>query len=510
MWCSAVAIALTVLVGGLVIAAQARADEGTGFEVCTVATSCKAGASGGLGGEFNFASASPAAAVAADPAGNVYVADPYNNKRIDKFDSSGNWERTWGKDVVAGGGTGFEICMVAASCKAGAVGELGGEFSFNFSTTPAPAVGADPAGNVYVVDQRNNRIQKFDSAGNFLRAWGRDVDTGGGTGFEVCTVAASCKSGATGQLGGEFSFSLATRQSAAVAADAFGNVYVADGWNQRIQKFDSSGNWERAWGYDVLTGEELEIGFEICTVAASCKAGGSNLECGGCFSFPSGVAADPAGNVYVVGVDHQRVQRFDSSGNFLRAWGKDVVPRLIGPPDPSTGFEVCTEAPRCGGGLTGGLGGEFNAPVGVAADAAGKVYVADSSNLRIQKFDSSGNWERAWGKDVIANPAPASAPPAQTEPSATCKGQQATIVGTGGNDVRKGTPGRDVMVGQGGNDTLSGLAGKDLICGGAGKDKLKGGVGRDILLGQKGNDTLKGGPGKDTLKGGAGKDKQIQ
>jgi Ca2+-binding RTX toxin-like protein len=87
-----------------------------------------------------------------------------------------------------------------------------------------------------------------------------------------------------------------------------------------------------------------------------------------------------------------------------------------------------------------------------------------------------------------------------------CKGAQATIVGTSGNDVRSGTPGRDVMVGQGGSDRLSGLAGKDLICGGAGKDKLLGGKGKDTLLGQAGKDKLKGGGGKDICKGGKGND----
>jgi Ca2+-binding RTX toxin-like protein len=90
--------------------------------------------------------------------------------------------------------------------------------------------------------------------------------------------------------------------------------------------------------------------------------------------------------------------------------------------------------------------------------------------------------------------------------TATCKGQQATIIGTSGNDVRTGTPGRDVMVGQGGNDSLSGLAGKDLLCGGSGKDKLKGGAGSDTLLGQAGKDTLKGGGAKDVCKGGKGND----
>ena len=180
-----------------------------------MAASCQAGVDGGLGGELSHPRG-----VGADPAGNVYVVD---NQRIQKFDSR-NWERAWGKDVDTGGGTGFEICAVAATCKFGTIGGLGGEFN------SLSGVAADAAGNVYVVDVNNQRIQRFDSSGNFLRAWGRDVVTGGGTGFELCTVAASCKQGAVGELGGELNF------PSGVAADATGNVY-AENFNQRVQKY---------------------------------------------------------------------------------------------------------------------------------------------------------------------------------------------------------------------------------------------------------------------------------
>ena len=93
-----------------------------------------------------------------------------------------------------------------------------------------------------------------------------------------------------------------------------------------------------------------------------------------------------------------------------------------------------------------------------------------------------------------------------SQPTSTCKGEPATIVGTGGVDKLSGTPAADVIAALGGNDKASGLAGNDLICGGAGKDTLKGGSGKDTLLGQKGKDTLKGGGGKDTCTGGKGKD----
>jgi RTX calcium-binding nonapeptide repeat (4 copies) len=97
-------------------------------------------------------------------------------------------------------------------------------------------------------------------------------------------------------------------------------------------------------------------------------------------------------------------------------------------------------------------------------------------------------------------------PPAPGAAQATCRGLPATIVATGGSDVRTGSQGRDVVAGLGGNDTLSGIAGNDVVCGGAGKDTLRGGKGKDTLLGQKGKDALTGGGGKDLCKGGKGTD----
>src|SRR5215210_9158245 len=81
-----------------------------------------------------------------------------------------------------------------------------------------------------------------------------------------------------------------------------------------------------------------------------------------------------------------------ASGTWERAWGKNV--------NGGTAFGVCTVAASCLAGATGGLSGEMNLPSGIATDAAGNVYLADFGNHRIQKFSSSGTWERAWGKNV--------------------------------------------------------------------------------------------------------------
>jgi sugar lactone lactonase YvrE len=292
--------------------------------------------------------------------------------------SSGIWNRAWGKGV--NGGSAFGICTVAATCQAGSVGTLGGELN------GATAVGTDTAGNVYVADSDNGRIQKFDASGNFQRLWGGAVNGGVGPGG-ICTVAASCLPGTTGgAAGGQFG------DVEGVATDGAGNVYVADTTNNRIQKFDSSGNFLRAWGRGVDS-STVGTGFEICTVAASCQAGTTG-GLGGEMSFPVGIATDAGGNVYVADVFNRRIQKFDSSGNFLRAWGMNVDSANPGV------FGICTVAANCLQGTVGSLGGEFNSLDGLATDPAGNVYASDFSNKRIQKFDSTGNFLRAWGKSV--------------------------------------------------------------------------------------------------------------
>ncbi|MFJ7730807.1 SMP-30/gluconolactonase/LRE family protein [Lysinibacillus sp. NPDC097231] len=74
----------------------------------------------------------------------------------------------------------------------------------------------DVAGNVYVADTSNQRIQKFTSDGTFLKTWG-----------------------SAGTSDGQFQY------PTGIAIDAAGNVYVADYFSHRIQKFTSDGTFQK-------------------------------------------------------------------------------------------------------------------------------------------------------------------------------------------------------------------------------------------------------------------------
>ena len=248
----------------------------------------------------------------------------------------------------------------------------GGEFM-----APLYGLCVDQQGSLFAVDNGNNRIQKFDNAGNFIILWGcfgsANANFHNPTGIacdgkgDVWVVDTNnhrvqkfdgklggylMKFGSRGNGEGQFN------SPWGIAVDRVrGYVYVVDSANFRVQKFDMNGEFIMSWG----------------------SFGSGD----GQFYFPRGVAVDQTdGAVYVVDMGNHRIQKFDTSTNvlpqLLAKWGGSAEPGHASSP-------LAQEA------------GQLRSPWGVTVDGAGDVYVTDTGNHRIEKFDKEGNFITQWG-----------------------------------------------------------------------------------------------------------------
>jgi streptogramin lyase len=191
-------------------------------------------------------------------------------------------------------------------------------------------VAVDSSGNVYVADTGNNTIRKITSSG------------------AVTTLA-----GAPGRAGSADGMGNASRFNSPIAdaVDVSGNVYVADYLNNTIRKITASGAVTTFAGAAGHTGS--------ADGAASAAS----------FDFPSSVAVDGSGNVYVADYGNSTIRKITSDG---------VVATLAGTAG-STGSADGT-----------GSAARFDGPTGIAVDASGNVYVADYDNSTIRKITPGG------------------------------------------------------------------------------------------------------------------------
>jgi DNA-binding beta-propeller fold protein YncE len=296
--------------------------------------------------------------LAFDSAGNIYLADTYNN-RIRKIDTSSN------VITVAGSTQGFVDAQGIAA---------------QFYQPTALIV--DSTGNIYVADSGNNRIRKIDTASNVTTVAGSTAgfadgsnglfsspkgislsgsniyvaDTGNNrirmfvpgatttvTQLIVTTLAGSTQGFLNAQgSNAQFYYPFG------VAVDSAGIVYVADTYNNRIRKIDTSSN--------------------VTTLAGSTQGFLNGQGIAAQFYNPNGVAVDSAGIVYVADTQNNRIRKIDTASNVTTLAGSTL------------GF---TNAQ--------GTSAQFFTPLGIAIDSTGIVYVADQGNNRIRKIDTSSN-----------------------------------------------------------------------------------------------------------------------
>ncbi|RDJ39246.1 MAG: HYR domain-containing protein [Crenarchaeota archaeon] len=150
------------------------------------------------------------------------------------------------------------------------------------------------------------------------------------------------------------------------------------------------------------------------------KWGESGLNSPGKFSNPQNIAIDSSDNVYVTDLGNKRVQKFSSSGGFLKAWGSSGSdPGKFSSPSGITTtkdavFVVDSQLHKVQKfdlegnfilqwGIQGSNPGEFLLPNGIASDKSGMIFVVDTGNHRIQKFDSDGNFISSFGKSGISD-----------------------------------------------------------------------------------------------------------
>ena len=256
--------------------------------------------------------------VAVDGAGNVYVADQDNNLIREISPSGANW--------------------IVTTLAGGTQGSLDGtNNSAQFSGPTGIAV--DKSGNLFVADQYNSTIRLI---------------TVSGTNWVVSTIAGTA--GMSGNLNGANGGARFSNPTG-VAVDGAGNIFVADEADNAIRKITPVGT-----------------DWIVTTVAGGTQGNLDGTNTSAQFFGPSGVAVDTGGRLFVA----------DQFNNTIR---------LITP--AGTNWVVTTIAGQSVSGRANGLGAnaEFDAPLGVAVDTNDNVYVADLFNNAIRELvPSETDW----------------------------------------------------------------------------------------------------------------------
>jgi len=286
--------------------------------------------------------------VTMDGAGNMYIADSAHNR----------------VRMVCGAATTATIAHTTCTT-AGNISTVAGDDDPAYTGDGGPAadstlntpndVAVDGAGNLFIADTENNVIRMVSAA------TGRISTIAGG--------AATVCAGSTDSVGDGCPATQATLyQPSGVTVDAAGNLYIADTFNHRIRMVSAAtGNMTTVagTGYTLGDGGGGYNGDDIPANTAE-------------LNFPFGVAFDPQGNMYIPDSGNQRVRRVLAVGGAITA--ASTIETFAG--TGQEGFTSCSpeNLPATQANLAW--------PEGVATDAAGNVYIADTQGGGIRKVNA--------------------------------------------------------------------------------------------------------------------------
>jgi len=225
--------------------------------------------------------------------------------------------------------------LVITTVAGGGVGDSGAALDAAISLPVAVAF--DAAGNLYFSDQGFNRIRRV----------ARD------TGI-ITTFVGTGDAGFAGDGGNAKSAQLSS--PTALAFDRDGNLYVADGGNDRVRRIDASGTITTiAGGGDGTIGAH-DIGDGVIATLAV-------------LSNPSALAMDASGtHLYVADQYHNRIRRIDLASGLIQTVAGNGAMGYAGDGGPATAARL-------------------NGPAAIAAAISGDLYIADQNNLRVRKVD---------------------------------------------------------------------------------------------------------------------------
>jgi len=187
-----------------------------------------------------------------------------------------------------------------------------------------------------------------------------------------------------------------------VAADAAGNVYVADGGHGLVKKIPPGGSpasigtgFSKPSSVAVDAAGNVYVADFTNNAVYEIASGGSTTSIASGFNHPTGVAVDAAGNVYVADNGNNAVKEIPSGGGSPVTFASTPNPYGVAVDGAGNvyvgngGAATITMIPA-GGGTPVNVGSGFINPFGVAADVMGNVFVVDSGHALVKEIPAGG------------------------------------------------------------------------------------------------------------------------